>query len=173
MQVRQFHGRIPGMSQTPDSSVPDGDGLTPSTEERSAGEKNRRHGIFQRVLDGVELVGNKLPHPVSLFALLAVAVVFVGGISLWSDYKLLPPHESYPGIAQDFEHTFSTLRHLKCDIFLGAHGAYFGMEEKYAGSRDRGVDAFVDPGGYKRFVTSKEQAFRAELEKQRSGSSRR
>ena len=46
------------MSHIPDSSVPDGDGLTPSTEEGSAGEKNRRHGIFQRFLDGVELVGN-------------------------------------------------------------------------------------------------------------------
>lgn len=40
-------------------------------------EKTRRHGIFQRFLDGVELVGNKLPHPVSLFALLAVAVVLL------------------------------------------------------------------------------------------------
>lgn len=74
------------MSQTPDSSVPDGDDLTPSTEETSAAEKTRRHGIFQRFLDGVEFAGNKLPHPATLFALLAIAVVLLswalGGFSL-------------------------------------------------------------------------------------------
>ena len=99
-------------------------------------------------------------------------VVIVGSPNVNPGYKLVN-NPQYPQIASDYERMFSVLEALPCDIFLGAHGAYFGMEEKYAGSRDRGVAAFVDPGGYKRFVTSKEQAFRAELEKQRSGSSRR
>ncbi len=65
------------MSQTPDSSVPEGEDLTAGTEKSSAAETTRRHGIFQRFLDGVEFAGNKLPHPVTLFALLALAVVLL------------------------------------------------------------------------------------------------
>src|SRR5699024_4150182 len=32
-------------------------------------------GVFQRFLDGVEWLGNKLPHPVTLFALLTLLVL--------------------------------------------------------------------------------------------------
>ncbi len=42
------------------------------------GEK--RKGFFQRFLDGVEKLGNKLPHPVTLFAILALAVIVISGI---------------------------------------------------------------------------------------------
>ncbi|WP_067725158.1 AbgT family transporter [Oceanobacillus damuensis] len=38
---------------------------------------NGRKGIFQRSLDGVELVGNRLPHPVTLFAILALFVLLL------------------------------------------------------------------------------------------------
>ncbi|UCZ55223.1 AbgT family transporter [Bacillus shivajii] len=36
--------------------------------------------MFQRFLDGVETLGNKLPHPVTLFAILALAVIMISGI---------------------------------------------------------------------------------------------
>src|SRR5690625_7647273 len=36
-----------------------------------------RRGLLQRSLDLIEVVGNKLPHPASLFAILAVLVVLV------------------------------------------------------------------------------------------------
>ncbi|WP_173917174.1 AbgT family transporter [Halobacillus sp. Marseille-Q1614] len=42
-------------------------------------EKKRR-GLFQRFLDGVEFLGNKLPHPVTLFAILALAVILISAI---------------------------------------------------------------------------------------------
>ncbi|WP_082234888.1 AbgT family transporter [Halobacillus massiliensis] len=42
-------------------------------------EKKRR-GLFQRFLDGIEFLGNKLPHPITLFAILALLVVFVSAI---------------------------------------------------------------------------------------------
>jgi len=43
-----------------------------------------------------------------------------------------PPGQpaSYPGIATDYQHTFSVLKTLPCDVFLGAHGSYFDMLEK-------------------------------------------
>ncbi|WP_163970930.1 AbgT family transporter [Oceanobacillus halotolerans] len=39
-----------------------------------------RKGLFQRFLDGVEVLGNKLPHPVTLFALLALLVILLSAV---------------------------------------------------------------------------------------------
>lgn len=39
-----------------------------------------KRNAFTRFLDGVEWLGNLLPHPVTLFALLAVGIVFLSGI---------------------------------------------------------------------------------------------
>ncbi|WP_411955263.1 AbgT family transporter [Alkalibacillus sp. S2W] len=42
--------------------------------------EQKRRGIFQKFLDGIERVGNKLPHPITLFAILAVLVVVISAI---------------------------------------------------------------------------------------------
>ncbi|SDJ99509.1 AbgT family transporter [Sediminibacillus albus] len=42
--------------------------------------ETKRKGLFQRFLDRVEYAGNKLPHPITLFALLALLVVILSGI---------------------------------------------------------------------------------------------
>jgi metallo-beta-lactamase class B len=94
-------------------------------------------------------------------------VVIVGGTGVNPGYKLLHNSE-YPQIAQDYERAFSTLQSLPCDIFLGAHGAYFGMDEKYPLLKAGAANPFVDPNGYKDFVAQSEKDFRAELAKQRS-----
>ena len=48
--------------------------------------------------------------------------------------------------------TFRTLKSLPCDVFLGAHGGYFGMEAKFARMKPGGANPFVDPEGYKSYV---------------------
>lgn len=79
----------------------------------------------------------------------------------------------YPRIADDFAHTFEVLKSLHCDIFLGAHGNYYEMEDKYKRLKaGAGLNPFIDPDGYKTFVTTKEAAFRAELDRQRAAASR-
>ena len=40
----------------------------------------KRHGFFQRFLDVIEFLGNKLPHPVTLFGLLAVLVMVLSWV---------------------------------------------------------------------------------------------
>jgi metallo-beta-lactamase class B len=92
-------------------------------------------------------------------------VVIVGSPNVNPGYKLVN-NAAYPSIAQDYELTFRTLKALPCDVFLGAHGGYFGMEAKYARMKPGGVNPFVDPEGYKSYVAEREQAFRAELTKQ-------
>jgi metallo-beta-lactamase class B len=92
-------------------------------------------------------------------------VVIVGSPNVNTGYKLVG-NAAYPEIAQDYESTFRTLQSLPCDVFLGAHGQYFGMEAKFARMKVGGANPFVDPEGYKSYVAEREQAFRKELAKQ-------
>lgn len=92
-------------------------------------------------------------------------VVIVGSPNVNEGYKLVH-NVPYPQIAQDYAHGFRVLAALPCDIFLGAHGAYYGMEEKYARMKAGSQNPFVDPDGYTRYVHEKEAAFREELARQ-------
>lgn len=96
-------------------------------------------------------------------------IVIVGGTSFWSEYHFVatPSHKaSYPGIAQDFQHTFTQLRALPCDVFLGAHGQYFDMLAKLKRYPQQGPRVFIDPAGYQSFVAKAQQQFEQELRKQ-------
>jgi len=94
-------------------------------------------------------------------------VVIVGSPNVNPGYKLVA-NTLYPEIAEDYGRMFKVLKSLTCDIFLGAHGSYFGMEGKYQRFRTGDASAFIDPDGYKAYVAEREQAFLKELEKQRS-----
>jgi metallo-beta-lactamase class B len=102
-------------------------------------------------------------------------IVIVGGVGFWSEYHFVASsgHSvSYPGIAQDFRHTFATLHRLPCDVFLGAHGGYFDMLTKLEHYPHDGPRVFIDPAGYKEFVTDAQKTFEQALAKQRSTASR-
>ena len=58
-------------------------------------------------------------------------VVVIGSPNVNPGFKLVN-NESYPEIAADFAKTFEVLKSLPCDVFLGAHGSYYGMVERYA-----------------------------------------
>jgi metallo-beta-lactamase class B len=94
-------------------------------------------------------------------------VVIIGSPNVNPGYKLVA-NALYPGIAEDYVRMFRVLRTLSCDIFLGAHGSYFGLEEKYAKFKAGETTAFLDPEGYKAYVAEREQTFLKEQEKQRS-----
>ena len=92
-------------------------------------------------------------------------VVIVGSPNVNAGYKLVN-NTAYPQIASDYERMFTVLKALPCDIFLGAHGDYFGMIAKYARMTAGDANVFVDPNGYKAYITEREQAFRTELARQ-------
>jgi metallo-beta-lactamase class B len=94
-------------------------------------------------------------------------VVIVGSPNVNSGYKLVG-NAVYPRIAADYAHQFTVLKGLPCDIFLGAHGSYFDMTEKYARWKAGDKDAFIDPDGYKAYVADREHAFETELQRQRA-----
>lgn len=94
-------------------------------------------------------------------------VVIIGSPNVNPGYKLVH-NTAYPKIAQDYERTWRVLKSLPCDIFLGAHGNYFGLEEKYPRLKPGSPNPFIDPDGYKNYVAQKEKDFYTELAKQKS-----
>ena len=96
----------------------------------------------------------------------AYHVAIVGSVNVNSGFRLVN-NAKYPRIAEDFARTFQVLESLPCDIFLGSHGSYYRMREKYPRSLQGGAPAFVDPEGYRRFVAAGKAAYLRELEKQR------
>ena len=67
----------------------------------------------------------------------------------------------------DYRFYFAVLKKLPCDLFLGAHGAYFGMLAKYEKMKAGGSNPFIDPEGYKAYVAERDETFRKEWERQK------
>jgi metallo-beta-lactamase class B len=98
-------------------------------------------------------------------------VVILGGMTFWSDFQFVdrPGHPaSYPGIADDFRRTFRLLHSLPCDIFLGAHGAYFDLIEKLPKLPTEGPKVWIDPKGYREAVDEAEGDFQKEFARQKA-----
>ncbi|HEX5235245.1 MAG TPA: subclass B3 metallo-beta-lactamase [Silvibacterium sp.] len=99
--------------------------------------------------------------------------VIVGGFSILSDYRLVAtPAQpaSYPGIANDYAHTFALLLSLPCDIFLGAHGSYFNMQEKLSKLPTQGPSVWIDPDGYRQTFQEAQRQFESTMKDQQSRS---
>lgn len=93
-------------------------------------------------------------------------VVIIGSPNVNPGYKLVG-NSRYPQIAGDYQHTFAVLKSLPCDIFLGAHGSYYGLEAKFARVGENGSNPYIDREGYQEYVADREHAFHAELAKQK------
>jgi metallo-beta-lactamase class B len=98
-------------------------------------------------------------------------VVIVGSPNVNEGYRLVN-NPKYPRIAEDYERMFRVLKSLPCDVFLGAHGNYYGLDGKYAKLQQGGGNPFIDPDGYKRYVEERQRTFRAELQKQQAAAAR-
>ena len=94
-------------------------------------------------------------------------VVIIGSPNVNPGYQLIT-NRDYPEIADDYAKTFRLLKSLPCDIFLGAHGNYYGMEAKVARlNRDPKTNPFVDPEGYRAYVEDRHKNFLSTAEKQK------
>ena len=98
-------------------------------------------------------------------------LVIVGGVTFWSEYHFVATSNqsvSYPGIVQDFRHTFVLLNSLPCDVFLGAHGGYFDMFAKLRQYPKEGPHVFIDHTGYENFVTNAQRTFEQAVSEQQA-----
>jgi metallo-beta-lactamase class B len=93
--------------------------------------------------------------------------VIIGSPYVLPGYNLLDDSK-YPQMAADFRQQFATLKSLPCDLFLGAHGGYFNLLEKYTRMKsDSATNPFLDPKGYQDFINERQQAFETELARQK------
>src|SRR6185369_8446238 len=87
----------------------------------------------------------------------------------WNPGYVLVNNKDYPQIADDYVRSFATLRKLPCDVFLGAHIAFYDLETKYPKLDKGGPNPFIDHAGYLAYIDLKEKQFYAELERQKKG----
>lgn len=85
-----------------------------------------------------------------------------------NDGYLLVGNRDYPQIADDYVKTFAVLKSLPCDLFLGAHGAYFEMLAKLEKRKAGEANPFIDPAGYQAYVAEREETFRKEWAREKA-----
>lgn len=93
-------------------------------------------------------------------------VVFADGKSINPGTHLVK-NPSYPGIANDYRHTFSVLESLHPDIFLTYHAEAFDPAGKQARAATEGIQAWVDPQGYQNYVAEGKIKFEEEVAKEK------
>jgi metallo-beta-lactamase class B len=84
-------------------------------------------------------------------------VVIVGSSGVNPGVKLVN-NADYPQIAEDFIHTFQTLRSLHCDVPLGSHPGMYNMAAKFA-MVGKGANPYIDPEGYRIEIDTNDAVF--------------
>jgi len=88
-----------------------------------------------------------------------------------NDNYVLVGNADYPSIATDYVATFAKARALPVDVFLGAHGSFYGLAAKYAALEKRGpgdANPFIDHAGYIAHIAAQEQRFQKMLAAQQA-----
>ena len=94
-------------------------------------------------------------------------VVIVGSVGVNAGVALVN-NKDYPQIADDYMRSFKVLRGLTSDVFLGPHGSFYRLTDKYAQLEKGGANPFIDPQGLKNHLDAQEKSFLARLEEQKT-----
>jgi metallo-beta-lactamase class B len=90
-------------------------------------------------------------------------VVFPDGAGFNPGYRLAKD-PIYPGINGDYRRTHHVLEMLKPDIWLAQHNEYYDLEGKRKRALSEGVNAWIDPEGYRLFIAHKKHAFEEQVD---------
>lgn len=102
-----------------------------TTDEHQQGKRN----AFTRFLDGVEWLGNLLPHPVTLFALLALGIVLLSGLLGWMGVAVTDPRPAgASGVAED-----GMIRAISLMDGDGLRRIFTGLVDNFTGFAPLGV----------------------------------
>lgn len=100
-------------------------------------------------------------------------VLFFSSVSI-AEPTSLQHNAGYPTIAQDYATTFEKLKALPCDIFLAPHADQFGLAEKLTRlERGETPNPFIDPNGWKSFITNAEKGFLKQLATEKAAEEKR
>jgi metallo-beta-lactamase class B len=95
----------------------------------------------------------------------AYVVAFPDGAGFNPGYRVAKD-PSYPGIEDDYRNTHHALEMIKPDIWLAQHNEYYDLEGKRKRAETEGVNAWIDPEGYRRFIAGKKRAFEDEVDEE-------
>lgn len=93
-------------------------------------------------------------------------LVDIGSLSA-PDYQLLG-NVRYPDIVADFEHSFTTVAALPCDIALNPHPEAVDFWARVDRRGQGHADALVDTAGCRRYAQAAQKSFEAQLAKERA-----
>ena len=94
-----------------------------------------KRNAFSRFLDGVEWLGNLLPHPVTLFALLALGIVLVSGVMAAMGVAVVDPRPAGAnGVAED-----GMIRAVSLMDGDGVRRIFTGLVDNFTGFAPLGV----------------------------------
>ena len=90
--------------------------------------------------------------------------LFLCSLTILPRYRLTGDRR-YPQMAADFNHSYTVLHGLPCEVFLASHGSFFGLTTKRKAMLDHpdAPNPFVDPEGCKAFIDRGETAFHTRL----------
>lgn len=94
----------------------------------------------------------------------AYRVVWPDGGGFNPGYNIGKAPGSYPGINADYRNTHHLHESLHPDIFLGAHAEWFDYLGKSERAKTQGVNAWVNPEEYRRFVAKQKRAFEDQVD---------
>jgi metallo-beta-lactamase class B len=89
-----------------------------------------------------------------------VGIVNMGSINPGVKVTGMP---KYPGIMQDYAHTFHDQKEMKIDVWLASHAGQFKLHEKYKPGDAYDPDRFVDPQGFHEAVEQLEKTYREQI----------
>ncbi|MEP7339148.1 MAG: subclass B3 metallo-beta-lactamase [Acidobacteriota bacterium] len=96
-------------------------------------------------------------------------IVFVGSMSI-NPGVLMVNNPTWPKITEAYAKSFQTLKSLHCDVFLGPHAPFFGMEAKVKRMKaDTKSNPFIDPDGYQNYIASYEKSYNEQVQRERTG----
>jgi metallo-beta-lactamase class B len=95
-------------------------------------------------------------------------VAFPDGTSVNPGYRVAR-NPSYKGIEDDYRRTFRMLEALKPDVWLAPHNEFYGLDAKLARAAKDGIKAWIDPEGYRKWVTAQKKSFETGAENERAG----
>jgi metallo-beta-lactamase class B len=94
-------------------------------------------------------------------------VVFVCSLSI-NGARLLGDPE-YPTRAEDFRKSIDILKSFPCDVFLASHGFFFELERKIAEMESGRGNPWIDPAGYRDYLSQMESEYVEQLRGEREG----
>lgn len=98
--------------------------------------------------------------------------VFVGSVSVPGYDLVTLSRTRYPSIIDDYRTSFERLEKIRADVFLAAHGSFFGLQEKIAKRGASSSNPFIDATAFPAFVARSRSTFERTLSEQQAKAAR-